>query len=135
MRAEFIILLLAAAAAVVIDAQTNQCHYDCYNFKGSVSDGESLKRQAVSSCKAQNVAGNPTFVNGSSYFQTNANAAAEEGCTFSVCTPFMGAGYGTNYVYCEHNTSAWMALTASVNTTSTAARANANVTCTACPSA
>ena len=31
----------------------NQCHYDCYNYKGSVSDAEMLKSQAVAACKVR----------------------------------------------------------------------------------
>ena len=45
------------------------------------------------------------------------------------------AGYGTTYSTCEHATNDWKALTAPANTTSNAARANANKPCTACPSA
>ncbi|CAK0785588.1 hypothetical protein CVIRNUC_008798 [Coccomyxa viridis] len=84
--------------------------------------------------QANNVSGSPTFATGETYFQTHANTAPEAGCTFSACTPFTGAGYGPSYVSCEHATSSWKSLTATANTTSNAARANANVPCTACPS-
>ena len=30
-----------------------QCHYDCYNFKGSVADGQMLKSNAVAACKVR----------------------------------------------------------------------------------
>jgi hypothetical protein len=40
--------------------------------------------------QANGVAGKPTFSGGSTYFQTHANTAPEQGCTFSACTPFSG---------------------------------------------
>lgn len=40
--------------------------------------------------QANGVAGKPTFSSGSTFFQTHANTAPEEGCTISVCTPFSG---------------------------------------------
>ncbi|CAL5227182.1 g10097 [Coccomyxa viridis] len=132
MRTAFALVLLAAAAAVVV-GQTTQCHYDCYNFKGS--DGQMLKTNAVAACKADNVAGTPTFSSGPSYFQANSGATPGQGCTLSACTPFSGAGYGSTYSDCEHATPEWKALTNPANTTSNAARANANKPCTACPSA
>ena len=56
-------------------------------------------------------------------------------CTRLQCCSVVQTGYSSAYTTCEHATSYWKALTATANTTSTAARANANVPCTACPSA
>lgn len=56
-------------------------------------------------------------------------------CLESDAPLVLQGGYGTQYVNCEHATAAWKALTDPSNTTSSAARTNANVPCTACPTA
>jgi hypothetical protein len=40
--------------------------------------------------QSYNVTGTPTFASGSTYFQSHSNAAPEQGCTISACTPFGG---------------------------------------------
>ena len=44
-------LFVLLSAVIVICSHT--MHYDCYNWKGSVADGEGLKSAAVSSCKVR----------------------------------------------------------------------------------
>ena len=70
--------------------------------------------------------------------KSHGNTITQKACTCSstsLTCPSVQAGYGSTYSDCEHATPEWKALTNPANTTSNAARANANKPCTACPSA
>jgi len=52
-NAIFIISFIHAGDDKLLLCAANQCHYDCYNYKGSFSEGSALQRDAVKPCEVR----------------------------------------------------------------------------------